>query len=143
MLIFQHFLICYFICPPELRGEKKKSIKHHFTSFLLILGGRLIDLGFMMSVLSAPFPLFLFLLCVPPPPPLPLLPQISSTWNLILDVCPEARRKWEARGSFPSPQSLAEILMPRTRLTPQTSGCRPRIFSLLPNLVSEVKWFLF
>ena len=76
--------------------------------------------GFMMSVLSAPFPLFLSLLCASSPS-LPLASANifcleSDSWLL---PSSEAGR---CGGSSHSSQTLSEIWMSSTRLTPQGPG---------------------
>lgn len=141
MLIFQHFLICYFICPPELRKKKK-----HQTSFYFSPpdpGGKINRSGFYdVYALCSLSPFSFPSLCASSSYPTPASTNIfhleSDSWYL-----PWSQAGVGGEGEFPFSLKSTEILVPRTRLTPQTSGCHPRIFSPLPNLVSEVKWFLF
>lgn len=60
------FSVFLFVISFALQNSEK-SIRHHFPSPFLI-PGKMNGSGLMMSVLSAPFPLFLSLLCLLPLP---------------------------------------------------------------------------
>lgn len=138
MLIFQHFLICYFICPAELCKEQQTS----FSFSLPDPGGRLIDLDFMISVLSASFPLFLS--------PSLCASSISPTLcfhKYLYSESDSSFLPWSARGWGEGVSILLKLRQKRKHpgqdwhTSPQVAILG--IFSPLFNMVLEVKCFPF
>lgn len=142
MLIFRHFLICYFICPPELRRG------HQTSSYFLLpdSGGRRIHLGFAMSVLSAPSPFSLSpSLCASAFSPNLASANIfrleSDSWFLPWS---EQEAGWGWVENIPTLLKLCQ----KYKCPVQGWHRGPQvailyIFLPLSYLVSEVKWSLF